>query len=141
MFVAIIPQSIVFYKIQKEAFEVLVSNTPDSRKLSYYSSSLLSKENIKDVQLYGLYDFFIDKYKDTFKRINKGIKLNRVKKLAASVSFLIVSTAISVFVFNTIIKGAFSGAFFSRKYFNFFVKYLIYNAKHFSFGRRFKFIV
>ena len=90
---------------------MLVSNTPDSRKLSYYSSSLLSKENIKDVQLYGLYDFFIDKYKDTFKRINKGIKLNRVKKLAASVSFLIVSTAISVFVFNTIIKGTFSGTF------------------------------
>ena len=111
MFIAIIPQSIVFYKIQKEAFEVLVSNTPDSRKLSYYLSSLLSKENIKDVQLYGLYDFFIDKYKDTFKRINKGIKLNRVKKLAASVSFLIVSTAISVFVFNTIIKGTFSGSF------------------------------
>lgn len=96
MFIAIIPQSIVFYRIQKEAFEVLVSNTPDSRKLSYYSSSLLSKENIKDVQLYGLYDFFINKYKDTFKRINKGIKLNRVKKLIASVSFLIVSTAISV---------------------------------------------
>ena len=36
MFIAIIPQSIVFYRIQKEAFEVLVSNTPDSRKLSYY---------------------------------------------------------------------------------------------------------
>lgn len=111
MFIAIIPQSIVFYRIQKEAFEVLVSNTPDSRRLSYYSSSLLSKENIKDVQLYSLYDFFITKYNETFKRINKGIKLNRLKKLAASVFFLIISTSISVFVFYTIIGGAFSGSF------------------------------
>ncbi|AGT44855.1 ABC transporter ATP-binding protein [Treponema pedis] len=109
MLIAIIPQSIVFYKIQKEAFEVLVSNTPDARKLSYYSSILLSKENIKDVQLYGLYDFFIDKYKDTFKRINKGIKRNRLKKLLASVFFLSVSTVISIFVFNKIIENTFFG--------------------------------
>lgn len=59
MLIAIIPQSIVFYRIQQEAFEVLVSNTPDSRKLSYYTNTLLTKDKIKDVQLYYLYDFLL----------------------------------------------------------------------------------
>lgn len=59
MLVAIFPQSLVFYRIQQEAFEVLVSNSPDSRKLSYYSSVLLSKSEIKDIQLYNLYDFYL----------------------------------------------------------------------------------
>lgn len=68
MLLAIIPQSIIFYKIQKEAFEVLVSNTADSRKLAYYASSVLSRDKIKDVQLYNIYDFFIDKYVETFKK-------------------------------------------------------------------------
>lgn len=110
MFLAIIPQSLIFYRIQQEAFEVLVSNSADSRKLSYYSGLLLSKENIKEVQLYNLYDFFIGKYTDSFQTIKKDLGKNRLKKLAASVFFLTLTVIISVFIFNRLIEKAFSGS-------------------------------
>lgn len=108
---SIIPQGIIFYRIQQEAFEVLVSNSTDSRKLSYYSAALLSKEKIKDIQLYGLYDFFIDKYTETFKNIKKDIGKNRLKKLAASVLFLTITAAVSVFAFKWFIEKTVSGYF------------------------------
>lgn len=110
MFLAIIPQSLIFYRIQQEAFEVLVSNSADSRKLSYYSSLLLSKENIKEVQLYNLYDFFIEKYTDSFQTIKKDLGKNRLKKLAASVFFLSFTVIISIFIFSRLIEKAFSGS-------------------------------
>lgn len=111
MFIAIIPQSIVYYKIQQEAFEVLVSNTPDSRKLNYYTEVLLTRERIKDVKLFDLYDFFINKYKKTFRNINKSVRANRVKKLFISLIFLLITTAISFFVFYLVIAGTLSGVY------------------------------
>ena len=59
LFVVLIPQGIIAYRIQQQAFETLVSNSEESRKLDYYSQVLLSSNHIKDIRLYNLYFFFI----------------------------------------------------------------------------------
>ena len=61
LFVVLIPQGIIAYRIQQQAFETLVSNSEESRKLDYYSQVLLSSNHIKDIRLYNLYFFFITK--------------------------------------------------------------------------------
>ncbi|HFZ4487192.1 TPA: ABC transporter ATP-binding protein, partial [Streptococcus pneumoniae] len=54
LFVVLIPQGIIAYRIQQQAFETLVSNSEESRKLDYYSQVLLSNNHIKDIRLYNL---------------------------------------------------------------------------------------
>ena len=63
LFVVLIPQGIIAYRIQQQAFETLVSNSEESRKLDYYSQVLLSSNHIKDIRLYNLYFFFIKIYR------------------------------------------------------------------------------
>ena len=69
MILAILPQGIIAYKLQQQSFETLVSNSEDSRRLSYYSQALLSSETIKDIRLFNLYDFFLKKYTTVFEII------------------------------------------------------------------------
>lgn len=75
LFVVLIPQGIIAYRIQQQAFETLVSNSEESRKLDYYSQVLLSNNHIKDIRLYNLYIFFI------LKKIKQGIEISLSKKL------------------------------------------------------------
>lgn len=81
LFVVLIPQGIIAYRIQQQAFETLVSNSEESRKLDYYSQVLLSNNHIKDIRLYNLYIFFITKYTDVFTSITDKLQVDRRKNL------------------------------------------------------------
>ena len=59
MLLVLVPQAIIAYSLQAQAFETLVSNSEESRKLEYYSQTLLSSKSIKEVRLYNLYKFFM----------------------------------------------------------------------------------
>lgn len=106
LFAAMFIQGIISYKIQQQAFETLVANTEDSRKLSYFSEVTLTAEYIKDVRLYNLYAFFQNKYKLTYEQIRKAVQKNRVKQFAVSAVFLIISGVFSACCFSYIIDGA-----------------------------------
>ncbi len=100
---AMIIQGIVSYRIQQQAFETLVSNSQDSRKLSYYSEVLLTAETIKEVRLYNLYDFFRKKYRTTYELIRKSVQKNRKKQIITSIIFLIFAGLFSAFSFAYVI--------------------------------------
>lgn len=99
LFIALIPQGIVSYKIQQQAFETLVSNSEDSRKLSYYSETLLSAEHIKEVRLYKLYSFFQNKYRSTYLRIRTKVQKDRIRQCVLASVFLIITGVVSVLGF------------------------------------------
>lgn len=103
MLLVLVPQAIIAYSLQAQAFETLVSNSEESRKLEYYSQTLLSSKSIKEVRLYNLYKFFIDKYTASFNKIKKGVHKERKKKFRNSLFFLIVTALISVGTFIYII--------------------------------------
>lgn len=103
MILAILPQGIIAYKLQQQSFETLVSNSEDSRRLSYYSQALLSSETIKDIRLFNLYDFFLKKYTTVFEIIQSKNQKNRIKKLIVSAIFLVITTIISVSSFIYVI--------------------------------------
>lgn len=109
MVIAIIPQALIFYNIQQQAFETLVSNSEESRKLEYYSQVLLSAESIKDIRLYNLYDVFLKKYTDTFHFIKRNIQSTRTKKFITSVFSLFFTTTLSAGSFIYVILGIKSG--------------------------------
>lgn len=103
--IAIIPQGILFYKIQQQAFETLVSNSSLSRKLNYYSNVLLSNDYIKETRLFNSYDFFINKYTVVFNKIVSDIRKNKLKHFIISTIFLFITASISVISFIYVIYG------------------------------------
>lgn len=110
MLLVLVPQAIIAYSLQAQAFETLVSNSEESRKLEYYSQTLLSSKSIKEVRLYNLYKFFIDKYTASFNKIKKGVHRERKKKFRNSLFFLIVTALISVGTFIYIIYSIRKGS-------------------------------
>ncbi|MBD3948941.1 ABC transporter ATP-binding protein [Tuanshanicoccus lijuaniae] len=110
--IVLIPQGMMFYKIQQQAFETLVSNSPESRKLNYYGSLSLSNQAIKEVKMYQMHGFIKNKYLDTYKKIIVGVKNNRLKQFSISITFLFVTALISVggfiYVLNGVTKGVFA---------------------------------
>lgn len=103
LFFILIPQGIITYRIQQQAFETLVSNTEESRKLDYYSQVLLSNNHIKDIRLYNLYSFFIKKYTDTFSLITGKLQVDRRKKFINSTLFLTINSIVILAMFGHVI--------------------------------------
>lgn len=104
-------QGIVSYRIQQQSFEILVSNTEDSRKLSYYSESVLNAEYIKDIRLYSLYSFFQNKYKIQYEQIRKTVQKNRIKQFVVSGIFLAICAVFSAFCFRYVISNVVNNVF------------------------------
>ena len=103
LFVVLIPQGIIAYRIQQQAFETLVSNSEESRKLDYYSQVLLSNNHIKDIRLYNLYFFFITKYTDVFTSINDKLQVDRRKKFTNSALFITLNSIVIILMFGYVI--------------------------------------
>ncbi|MBS4761394.1 ABC transporter ATP-binding protein [Carnobacteriaceae bacterium zg-ZUI252] len=103
--IVLIPQGLIFYKIQQQAFETLVSNSPDSRKLNYYGNLALSNQSIKEVKMYEMYQFIKDKYLNTYYKIIVGVQKNRLKQFGISISFLFLTGLISLGSFLYVING------------------------------------
>ena len=96
MIISLIPQGIIAYRLQQQAFETLVSNSEQSRKLEYYTQTVLSATSIKDVRLYNLYPFFLHKYQLTFDEIRRNVQDNRVRQFILSFIFLLITTIFSL---------------------------------------------
>ena len=103
LFVVLIPQGIIAYRIQQQAFETLVSNSEESRKLDYYSQVLLSNNHIKDIRLYNLYIFFITKYTDVFTSITDKLQVDRRKKITTSALFITLNSIVIILMFGYVI--------------------------------------
>lgn len=103
LFVVLIPQGIIAYRIQQQAFETLVSNSEESRKLDYYSQVLLSNNHIKDIRLYNLYFFFITKYTDVFTSITDKLQVDRRKKFTNSALFITLNSFVIILMFGYVI--------------------------------------
>lgn len=103
LFVVLIPQGIIAYRIQQQAFETLVSNSEESRKLDYYSQVLLSNNHIKDIRLYNLYIFFITKYTDVFTSITDKLQVDRRKKFTNSALFITLNSIVIILMFGYVI--------------------------------------
>ncbi|MDE6985092.1 MAG: hypothetical protein K2O99_11255, partial [Lachnospiraceae bacterium] len=99
---ALIPQGILSYRIQQQAFETLMSGSEDSRKLAYYSEALLTAEYVKEVRLYGLYGFFHNKYKSAYLRLCSRVRQNRIRQCVLALVFLLLTGVVGVAGFGYI---------------------------------------
>ena len=111
IFISILPQALVTYKLQKEAFETLVTRSPEARKMNYYSSVMLSNQYAKEVKLFNLGNYFIDKYLGVFFEIHRDVKKVRYKQAVLSILFIVLGIIGIGYSFWWVIISTIDGAF------------------------------
>ncbi len=62
----LVPQTLVSYRIQQEAFETMVTRSKYARKLNYLSSLLLARDDAKEVRLFDMFSAVITRYLKLF---------------------------------------------------------------------------
>ncbi|MGV3489635.1 MAG: ABC transporter ATP-binding protein [Tuberibacillus sp.] len=109
--IAVIPQTLVSFQMQKAAFDTLVWNSPESRKMKYYSSIMLNAQHAKEVRLFNVGNYFINLYEKVFNTIHGSMKKVRYRQVNWSTILSVFSVAASGFGFYWVILGAVNGNF------------------------------
>lgn len=112
MILSLIPQSVLLYKLQIEAYENTVTRSPLAKLLRYFSDILLKREYAKERISFGFGKKIQKDYEDTFESIYKVTKRDRRKKGISSVLMAIVGAVLIaltiLFFVGRVINGEFS---------------------------------
>lgn len=108
---SLLPQALIIYRLQQEAFENMVTRSADSRKLKYYSTILLTKEYAKEARMFNYASFFIEKYKSIFDTIYSESRRIKVRQSMVSILFSIVGAVGSAICFYWVIMKSLNGEF------------------------------
>lgn len=104
-----IPHAFISFRLQNDAFEVLVWKSPEARKMQYYSSVLLTDSYAKEVRIHGLGDLFTALYRGAFDRVHQATSGVRWRQVHWSVVLAILSVAGSGLSFWWVISQAMEG--------------------------------
>ncbi len=112
MILSLIPQSVLLYKLQIEAYENTVTRSPLAKLLRYFSDILLKREYAKERISFGFGKKIQKNYEDTFESIYKVTKRDRRKKGISSVLMAIVGAVLIaltiLFFVGRVLNGEFS---------------------------------
>ncbi len=103
------PSAIISFAYRKKNFNYIRRNSKSRRELSYYSGLTTNKDMAKELRIFGLYDNFLDRYKDIFKKYFKGLKNLFVKEGVLNMVISVISSAVNCALFLYIAHGVFEG--------------------------------
>ena len=106
-----LPGAIITFVYRKKVFSFVRMRSKDRRQLAYYSDVLTNKDIAKEVRIFGLSDFFTDKYKDTFKKYFSGLKRIHIGEGAWNTGFAMASAVANCLLFLFVARGVYSGGF------------------------------
>lgn len=104
-----LPGAIISFIYRKKSFSYMRMRSKDRRQLAYYSDVLTNKDLAKEVRMFGLSDFFTDKYNGTFKKYFSGLKKLFVGEGTWNIAFAIISAVVNCGLFLFIAQGVASG--------------------------------
>ncbi|MBS9384722.1 MAG: ABC transporter ATP-binding protein [Dolichospermum sp. BR01] len=107
--IATIPQIVVSSQYGREIWITLFENSPQARKMQYYTSLMLTDTYAKEVRLFQLGAFFMQLYGQAFQSLHQSMRHLRGKQAFWSSSLAILSTLGNGFSFYWVVKQAFRG--------------------------------
>jgi ATP-binding cassette subfamily B protein len=107
--IATIPQIVVSSQYGREIWITLFENSPQARKMQYYTSLMLTDTYAKEVRLFQLGAFFMQLYGQAFQSLHQSMGHLRGKQAFWSSSLAILSTLGNGFSFYWVVKQAFRG--------------------------------
>ncbi|WP_439424641.1 ABC transporter ATP-binding protein (plasmid) [Oenococcus alcoholitolerans] len=109
--ISMIPESLVSYRVQQEAFETMVDASSDARKMQYDSQAVLNKDFSKEIRLFNAFDFFIKRYQEIFWQIHHAVNKTRAKKMIVALISMSISSVICVFALLWFVLSIQAGRF------------------------------
>ncbi|BAY77973.1 ABC transporter-related protein [Nostoc linckia NIES-25] len=109
--IATIPQIVVSSQYGKAIWLTLFEHSPHARRMQYYTSVMLTDTYAKEIRLFKLGSFFIDRYLQAFESLHQSMRYLRGKQAFWSSSLAILSTLGNGFSFYWVVHKAFRGDF------------------------------
>ncbi|QHG15711.1 ABC transporter ATP-binding protein [Nostoc sp. ATCC 53789] len=109
--IATIPQIVVSSQYGKAIWLNLFENSPQARRMEYYTSVMLTDTYAKEIRLFKLGSFFIERYLQAFQSLHQSMRYLRDKQAFWSSSLAILSTLGNGFSFYWVVQKAFKGEF------------------------------
>ncbi|BAZ54309.1 ABC transporter-related protein (plasmid) [Nostoc sp. NIES-4103] len=109
--IATIPQIVVSSQYGKAIWQTLFENSPQARRMDYYTSVMLTDTYAKEIRLFGLGSFFMERYLQAFQSLHQSMRHLRGKQAFWSSSLAILSASGNGFSFYWVVQKAFRGDF------------------------------
>lgn len=104
-----LPSAFVNYHYRKKNFLYMRHRSKERRQMSYYLQTMINKDMVKEIRLFGLSQTFINRYKATFKRYFKGIKSLIVRENFWHLFFALASQCANLVFLGIIAYKSFKG--------------------------------
>ncbi|OCQ90002.1 ABC transporter [Nostoc sp. MBR 210] len=109
--IATVPQIVVSSQYGKAIWLTLFENSPQARRMEYYTSLMLTDSYAKEIRLFQLSSFFIERYLQAFQSLHQTMRHLRGKQAFWSSTLAILSTLGNGFAFYWVVQQAFRGKF------------------------------
>lgn len=104
-----LPSAIISFIYRKRNFNYKRRRSKDRREMNYYSDVLVNKDIVKEVRIFGLTDFFADKFKKVFGEYFKGLRTLILSESLWQIALGIVSVMVNLFFCGIVALRVLSG--------------------------------
>ncbi len=104
-----LPSAIISFIYRKRNFNYKRRRSKDRREMNYYSDVLVNKDIVKEVRIFGLTDFFADKFKKVFGEYFKGLRTLVLSESLWQIALGIVSVIVNLLFCGIVALRVLSG--------------------------------
>ena len=104
-----LPSAIISFIYRKRNFNYKRRRSKDRREMNYYSDVLVNKDIVKEVRIFGLTDFFADKFEKVFGEYFKGLRALILSESLWQIALGIVSVIVNLFFCGIVALRVLSG--------------------------------
>ena len=104
-----IPRAYVAFQYEQTIWETALEKNPQSRRMQYCTSVMLTDTYAKEVRLFGIGSFLIGRYLDAFQSLHQAMRHLRGKQALWSTQLVIMSSMGNAFAFYWVVQNAFKG--------------------------------
>lgn len=106
-----IPSAVVSFVYRRRNFKYMRFHSRERREMNYYSDIMVNKDLVKEVRMFDLGDFFIEKYRKVFDKYFKGLCRLILGEGGWSMVFSLVSAVVNCIFYVIIAMAVFEGRY------------------------------
>ncbi|MCR5808638.1 MAG: ABC transporter ATP-binding protein/permease [Clostridiales bacterium] len=106
-----IPTTIVNFVYKKKNVNYMFFRSKNRRQMDYYSQTVIDKDLVKEVRMFGLGGTFCDKYRASFDEYYRGLRKLRIEECLYGLAAAAVTSAVYCLLYIFLAKGVYRGEF------------------------------
>ncbi|QYO63221.1 ABC transporter ATP-binding protein [Leptolyngbya sp. 7M] len=109
LLVTTLPQALATLRMEEKALEIALGRSMQSRWMQYCTSVMLTDTYAKEVRLFHLQPFFIERYQKVFQELHKTLRRFRNRETFLSTGLALLDVVGITFTFYWVVQQAFRG--------------------------------